>query len=820
MTRTRRPPGALWASLLLLAPLAACDAPAPPAADPTPDAAAPAAPDTAPAAPDTTPDPADAASSTSGALKGACDPDAVSEGAFVTAGPQDEATAVLPSGRRVHPAGRTITLADRAMGVALHPDGVHAYVVHSKSKGTWDGVWVVDLATGAIVQKVPGFQAYHGIALSPAADRLVLSGLSTGQVHRFAVGPDALLTDLGSVSVGASIVDVAVSADGQTAYALSNTNSKVYEVALATGAVTQRMRAGTNAYALVLDEPRARAYASNLASGTVAAMDLATGETLAYVEVGKNPEGLALDRVRQRLYVANSDSDTVSVIDTATLAVVATWDLTGNEDRLTGAATNALTLDAAGERLYVAQARRNAVVVLSTADGALLGAIPTGHYPVDVALSPDGATLVSVAMKGFSSTRTELQKTAGQLNVLALPDAAGLAALTAEVHANNLGPAGWYPAVCAGDALPPALRGGPDRPVKHVVLIVKENKTYDTVFGDDPTLGDGDPELCLFPEAVTPNAHRLARDFVNFDNFYADAEVSIQGHLWTTMADCNDYAEKIHESSFAIYGYEPATIIAGGTIFDHCLAHGVSFRNYGEFPGFGYRLTEEFEAFVDHKYPFWTMSVPDVEKAQEFIRELDLGLFTEFTYIVLPNNHTYGGKAGAPDPTWMVADNDAGLGMILEALTTSEYWPEMAVFIVEDDPQGPPDHVHSHRSPAMVVSPHVRRGYVSSIHYSMPSVYATIERLLGLPPLNRNTLEAPPMVDIWLGEGEAADFKPHDALPSTVPYAVNPAGTEAARLSAEMDFSTPDRAKGLGALLWKMLKDDKPMPPHARFSDE
>ncbi|TNF32753.1 MAG: hypothetical protein EP329_09335 [Deltaproteobacteria bacterium] len=755
-----------------------------------------------------------------GGLVPECDPAEVADGAFVAAGQLDERTAVLPNGRRVRPAGTIVTLADRAAAVAVNPDNVHAYVIHGESKANPDGVWVVDLTNGTVVQKLTGYTGYHGIALSPDASRLAVAGFSSGKLHRFAVGQDGILTPMDSVTVGASLVDCAFAADGDTVYAMSNTNSKVYRVGFASGQVSEAMRAGTNAYDLVLDEGAGHAYASNLSSGTVAVMDIASGETLGYIPVGKNPEGMALDAAAGRLYVANSDSDTVSVIDTAALEVVATWDLTGNDAGLTGGSLAGLWLDAAGARLYAAQARRNAVSVVSTSDGAVLGAIPTGHYPVELALTPDEQTLVTVSAKGFGSDKTQLHTTRGQLNILALPDAEGLAALTAEVDENNLGSADWFPAACSGEALPPALRGGDDRPIKHVVLIVKENKTYDVVLGDDPTLGDGDPALCLFPEAVTPNIHALARAYTNMDNYYADAESSIQGHLWTTMADCNDYVEKIHEASFAIYGFEPATIVEGGTIFDHCLAHGVTFRNYGEFPGFGHHMMDEFEAFVDHKYPFWTMSVPDVEKAAEFIRELDQGIFSDFTYIVLPNDHTFGGDAGKPDPTYLVADNDAGLGMIVEAISHSEYWPETAIFIIEDDPQGPPDHIHSHRSISVVVSPYVRRGYVSSVHYSIPSLYATIERLLGLPPLNRNTLEAPPMIDIWLPEGETPDYAPHVGIPSSVPYAVNPAGTEAARMSAGLDFSTPDRAEGLGVILWKMIKGDEPMPPYARWSDD
>ena len=748
----------------------------------------------------------------------ACPEELLPEAAFEPAGAIDDSSAILPNGRRVQPAGDLVWLSDMALGLAVHPSGSHAYTLHAESRGTWAGIWVVDLATREVVQQVEGVQGYHGIEVTPDGARVVVAGYATAQLYRFAVGDDGLLTAEAPLPVGPALVDVEVSADSGTAWVLSHSSSKVFALDLETGAAAVVGQGGTNPFTLLVDEAGQRAYTANLAGGTVSAIDLATGETDALVAVGKNPQGLALDAAAARLYVANSDSDTVSVIDTAALEVVDTWDLTDNPQGLTGAAVNAVHVDPAAGRLYVALARRNAVEVLATADGQRLGAIPTGHYPVAVGQSPDAETLLLLSAKGFGSGQSDLKSTPGLLSLLEVPG--DLAELTAEVAANNGRPATFVPAECAGEDLPPALAGGPDRPVKHVVLIVKENKTYDAVLGDDPTLGDADPELCIFPEVETPNTHRIARQFTNFDNFYSEPERSIQGHFWVTSADCNDYVEKIHQVQFALYGLEPATVPEAGSIFDHCLLNGVSFRNYGEFPGFGHHLMDDFEPFVDHKYPFWTMSVPDVEKAREFIRELDQGIFPEFVFIVLPNDHTYGGDAGAPDPHWMVADNDAGLGMIVQAISESPFWPETAIFVIEDDPQGPPDHVHSHRSICLAISPHIRRGYTTSVHNSIVSLYATIERLLDLPPLNRNTLVAPPMVDIFLAADEPADFTPYEALPNALPYKENPPNTKAAAMSAKLDFSMPDRAPGLGLILWQMTKGDKPIPAYARWSDE
>lgn len=761
------------------------------------------------------------AATTSGAGLGtpACPSEELAQGAFVPAGKLDDVSAVLPNGRRIRPAGALVELENRAMGLAVHPTAGRAYVVHAEEHSTWAGVWAVDLTAGKVVQKVPGIEAFHGITLTPDATTLLVPGFASGKLFRMSVAADGTLTEETPYEVGSALVDVEVSADSSTAYVLSSSNSYVYEVDLATGEVSHRMVAGTTPYALTLDEAGGHMFVSNLASGTVAVMDLASGETAAFLDVGKNPEGMSLDAAAHRLYVANSDSDTVSVIDTQALTVVDTWDLAASSDSLPGGATNAVRVDPATGRLYAAMARRNAIAVVDTATGTLAGKIATGHYPVALGLTPGGDKLLAVSAKGFGSV-DGLDDTKGQLNIIDVPaDQAALDALTADVDANNMAPASWFPTSCTDD-LPPALRGGPDRPIKHVVLIIKENKTYDTILGDDPTVGDGDPSLAIFGEEFTPNTHRLARQFTNFDNFFSDPERSIQGHLWTTMADCNDYVEKIHQIGFALYGYEDATFTESGSIFEHCFAHGVSFRNYGELPGFGKHLLGDFGAFTDHKYPFWTMSVPDVEKAREFIREFDQGIFPEFVYIVLPNDHTYGGDAGAPTPEYLVADNDAGLGLIVEAITHSEYWPETAIFVIEDDPQGPPDHIHSHRSLCMGLSPYIRRGYVSSVHYSIPSLYATILKLLDLPPLNRNTLEAPPMYDIFLADGEAADYTPYESVPSTIPFATNPTGTAAAMVSALMDFSQPDRAEGLGMLLWNMRTNWSPLPPYAKVATD
>ena len=356
-------------------------------------------------------------------------------------------------------------------------------------------------------------------------------------------------------------------------------------------------------------------------------------------------------------------------------------------------------------------------------------------------------------------------------------------------------------------------------PIKHVVLIQKENKTYDEVLGDlqrdNKPYGNGDPELCLFGEQFTPNVHELARQFVNFDNYYANADESTQGHMWMTQADCNDLMNKYRFDRLPIVGVDPATRSETGSIFDLCYNNNVTFRNYGQVANFGFESLNKYREFMNVKYPYYNMSVKDVDKAKEFIREMKNGIFPEFVYLMLPNDHTFGGSSDKPTPQTMVADNDHAVGMVVDAISKSEYWESTIIFILEDDPQSAAgDHVDAHRSILVVVSPWVKRGYLSSVLYSIPSVYRTIEMLLGLPHLNGNTAMAAPMYDIFTTE---PDFSSYDHIVPNVLPAMNPKGTEAAKSSEKYDWNEVDGHKGLGDIIWSIMRPGQERPSHAKI---
>ena len=745
-----------------------------------------------------------------------CDPYGFTEAALVPAGPLDEISSILPNGRRVSPDGVTLHVGGYPARAILSSDGAFAYVVQQK-----DGVLVIDVAAQELVQNLQTaagrIRGFRGLDLSADGSTLWVMGMY-GLLHRVPVNEDGTLDGAGAASVELDgfMVEARVNPVTGLVYAMASTNSDIYEIDPNTLETLRSLKTDQNPYGLAFSADGSELYASNLSVDSVSVFDLDAGELVALVPVCAGPEGLALRPGTTELFVACSNSDEVAVVDTAARSVVRTFDLSGDAEQLVGAAVREVSFSHDASRLHVAAARRNKIDIVDPDDGTVYGSVATGHYPGAARALPDGTGLVVPAMKGLGS-QNSLWDIRGQVNLIPLPQSEdALALATQRVRENNERPTNFFPESCGGE-LPPALAGGEDRPIKHVVLIVRENKTYDNVLGDLEG-ANGDPALTIFGEEITPNIHALARSFVNLDNYYADAEHSLQGHQWVTQADCNDFTEQTRRFLVPLLGFDAAAESGGGTFFDHCFVNGVSFRNYGEVVGFGRHLMGQYEAFIDHKYPFFTLAIPDVEKAAEFIREFDQGIFPEFVFIVLPNDHTFGSDAGKPTPAYMVGDNDAGTGMLVEAISSSEYWPETAIFIIEDDAQSSGDHVNAHRSIGVVVSPHVRRGYTSSVHYSMGSTYHTIELMLGLPSLNRNTAEAPPMIDLFVTDtpGDEPDFTPYVALPNPVSYEENTDKSPMAAESAAIDWSEPDGAPGLGLILWRVMRGDEPIPEHAK----
>jgi hypothetical protein len=377
---------------------------------------------------------------------------------------------------------------------------------------------------------------------------------------------------------------------------------------------------------------------------------------------------------------------------------------------------------------------------------------------------------------------------------------------------------------------PVPRRVGDASPIKHVFYIVKENRTYDQVLGDIRQ-GNGDTSLVLFGEKITPNEHALCNEFVLFDNFYVDGEVSADGHNWTNGAYANDYLEKTWPTyygdrggSYDSEGHRESANNKNGFIWDFCSRAHVSYRTYGEFADNYKANIPVLKNHICKYYTGWDMHTQDTVRCNQWKRDFDslvaLGKVPQMNTLRFSNDHTEGVTKGRPTPFAHVADNDLAVGLFVEHLSKSPIWKESVVFIVEDDAQNGPDHVDAHRSTLYVAGGYVKRGFVDHSMYSTSSVLRTIELILGLSPMSQYDAAAP---SLWKSFSKETDEHPFSCRKARVNLmelgAIN---NKWSRKSERLDFSGEDRAPDaeLNEILWVSLKGDSvpyPAPKHAAF---
>ena len=606
--------------------------------------------------------------------------------------------------------------------------------------------------------------------------------------------------------------------------------------------------------------------------GNVTRVDLVTGATTV-IPVGRHPTGLAWDERVGRLYVANGNSDTVSVIDTRKGGAVQSIAIAPFHQRKIGLAPTAVALSPDGKTLFVALGGANAVAVYSLPAGTLRGLIPTSWYPTSLAVSRDGRTIAVGSLFGVGSGngRTSgmrgryVHSYRGSVNVIPVPSDAELAAYTTSVAQDNrltlrTDSAGGSPALAPRRNMP--ARAVPERPgepslIDHVVYIVRENRTYDQVFGD---IGKGasDSSLVQYGRDVTPNAHALAEQYVLLDHFFASGGNSADGHNWLTQGRETEYPmwPLYTGRSYPSEGVDPLAYSSGGFLWEAVQAKGKTVRVFGEYAPspqwysdtirmnlltqyrdsqphnrafFRARVAKLYTTRSDipsldralvREYPGWTMTVPDIVKADiilEHLREWEAKhAMPNLVLIILPSDHTEGTNPNWCTPKACVADNDQALGQIVEAFSRSSFWKSMAIFAVEDDAQNGVDHIDGHRTVALVASPYARRGVIDPTFYGQPSMVKTIELMLGLPALSLFDLVATDMRASFIGPDEAPNLAPYTALvPQQSLFDVNrrvgsitgPHAAErrrAALASARMNFSDPDAAPSelLNRILW------------------
>lgn len=530
-----------------------------------------------------------------------------------------------------------------------------------------------------------------------------------------------------------------------------------------------------------------------------------------------------------RIYVANADADTLSVIDAASRDVKTT---PVTSSMILGATPNNLAIDPGLNgnpgRIYIANANENSVVVLDLQTLSILGHIPAGWYPTAIGVRSDGGLVIASARglgTGPSDGKHDNTMTEGIVQVVPRPTDAELKQGTQTVLNNLVRPRDvGAKLTCAandpaGQRFPLAASVGAPSPIKYVFFIIRENKTYDGVFGDLPG-GNGDPSLMAFTPEMIPNARALAKEFVLLDNFYSHAELSIQGHEWTTGCIANDYVEKGWGATDDYgRGYRPtealSTSVLGrlaypgsDSIWVHLDKAGIPYHNYGEVTNLLGAKT-----VLDPGYPgvFFNNSIPDVKKAA-YVLETIFGAGDQlepFSYILLPNDHTSGTKIGTSHPASMMADNDEALGRFVDAISHSSLWEKSLIIAVEDDPGGLGDHVEQHRSICLMASPWLKRHYHSSSMFDLASAFKTLELVIGAPPLNIYDGNAAPMYELFQ---TTPDLTPYNFIPRKIPEIQNTPDDPLAEECSRMDFSKPDQVD-LSRVFWKIKYGKDAEPP-------
>ena len=795
-----------------------------------------------------------------------CDAGSPSELAFVGAGLLEDGSRILLDGKRISPAGISQQVQEYARGLAMSPDNRYAYILTGGHFPSSDGLNhyqsldVIDLEAESedelVVQIIDTRMAGWGLDTDDTGKTVYVPGGNSERlyVYRWTTDPDTNEETFGfdrEIKVYGYAGSVKYNAATKRLFVTHPAQSKVTVIDLADNDKLTEIPAGYWPYDIAVNEAGTKAYTSNWSGNNVSVLDLASMKKTTDIPVGKSPEGLTFTLDDAYLLVTSADADEIAVIDTDTDEVETTIVLDDDQPELKFWSPNAISMDPIRSRAYVASADRNAVEVIDTDSWNIVGYIPTAWYPVRVDISPDGSKMVVVNGKGWGNINNNGKHTgqgiSSSVQVFDAPDDTKLAEYSAEVEGNNTRHESFFPDNNCIETVPLPLNDSQKSVIEHIVFIIKENKTYDEVMGELPEPDDWDadkyglwardetqpdahywhdPELCTWGTYHddeldkdihnTPNHYKIAQEFSNMLNFYSNAEESVQGHLWVTQGDINDFAERNRSDTFMLPGIDPATFTYNKDIFRHLVKNEVSFRNYGEIVSFGIDGVTDLAKYHNHKYPFWTMSVLDVDKAKEFIREFDQGIFPPFVFMLLPNDHTSGGSAGQPTARTYVADNDHGLGMVVEAISHSDKWEKTLIIVIEDDPQsGPGDHIDAHRSLCFMISPWVKRGYHSTVHYSIPNIFRTIELILDVPPLNRNTLMAVPMYDVFTDQ---PDLTPYDALVPETPFQTNPKTGRFAEEAAKANWPLDDVDgwEGFSDHMWRLMHGDIPRPERAK----
>jgi len=726
------------------------------------------------------------------------------------------------------------------------------------------GVNLVSLDERRERQFIPLKEVFNGLAFSADGKRFYVSGGDSGDIYvfRYAKGKADLEK---TVHPGADQEDVflaglAVETSTGTLYICNEGNHEIWQLDSNSLKLERTIPVGQHPHSCIVGADGRHLYVSNWGSRSVSVVDLKAQQRVREIAVGIRPNDMAL-APDGRLFVACAGDNTVHVIMTARLETVGpdaspTRRLSEGAREIIstslypaspeGSTPCGLAVAPDGKTLFVANADQNSVMVADIS-GALLedaaahdekislvnGFVPVGWYPTAIAVSPDNKSLLVGNGKGLSSNPSWPPKIAGaksgyrgigydnpahlfqgSISFIERPDNAQMAKYTEQVRRNSTyRPENLKQSPIPSDSVIPARVGDPC-PIKYVVFIIKENRTYDQVMGDmkdaaGNPIGNGDPKLAIYGEQVTPNQHGLAREFVLFDNLFSNSEVSVDGHSWCDAAIATDFNQRSWIMSYSKHGKIPGNaemeVPASGYLWDLCRRNGVSFKNYGE----GSRRVPSINRGT------WT-GPRDTDRVEHWIADLHkaekTGELPKFTIMSLGENHTQGTKPGAPTPEACVGNNDLALGRLVEAASHSKFWEQMAIFVIEDDTQNGPDHVDAHRTAGLVLSPFCKRHFVDSTLYTTASMLRTMELILGLPPLTQYDSGATPIFNCFQSSASTTTWA--TMTPQVDLNAKNTMRSAFSKESSKMNFAEYDLAPEdeLNRILWYHARPNEPYP--------
>lgn len=743
---------------------------------------------------------------------------------------------VLPNGRLLTPAGKQVDLASFPLGAKLHPNGKWLYISNDMENS--QSIQVYDVASAKIIQEFKRNGLYRFFAFSPDQKYLYAAGGPQRSSWRMKIGDDGTLTEDKVYQPKDGFLGLALSPDGKTLYGASSFTKlgtpgtqRFAALDVETGTETFGIQTEVTPYDVVVAPDGNTAYLLSWRFGRVQRVNLKDPKTpkgADVLELGSNGQGLRMTADGTKLWVSLVDADQLVQVDVATFQVehkIPVGSAPGDQPAMAprGRDPGFFVLSPDGKRLYVVCAMSNEVRVIDTEKHAAIGSIPVGWYPSGIDVSSDGKTLYVVNAKGtgippWDGKASISQAYLGTLSVVAVPDDAAAKQGEVDVLDNMLGVSGRG-RLAQPDAAKVVLpTTGASPKIKHIVYLMRENKTFDIELGDIATQVNGDvqadPKYAIFGEEFTPNLHKLAANYCLLDNFYTDGDYSATGHGYATATKPSDYIEKWYSQDGADNTWNVGDASKPGQlfIFQNILAHAYTAAIFGEIVGSNDPYI--FENVLQAEFPgvVFNMGVEDEIKADWFAEWLQTHDLPTFTFILLPNNHTCcGGTPDKPSPRSMIADNDIGTGKVIEALAKSKYWNETVAFIFEDDPQDGGDSIAYHRSPLVVVSPWVKHGTVVHDHHATGSIHATMERLLDITPLTELDALASPIYGCFTDTASTDPFLHVDRLyPPTLNKDEKKKWTKGiAEAWEKMRFDEPDENRGLGRVLWEMYTGQK-----------